>query len=67
MTFDCNKDHIAIIYGSQPCPLCASHARIVKLERCIAKACKRAKGPDWDAEGALDDVLIILKKGARRD
>lgn len=30
--FECNKMHIAIIYGSKPCPLCASHKEIAALK-----------------------------------
>lgn len=31
--FDCSEEHIWIRYSSQPCPLCASHRRIRKLEK----------------------------------
>ena len=32
MKFECHEEHIGIMYGSQPCPLCASHDRITVLE-----------------------------------
>lgn len=37
MTFECNKGHIAIIYGSQPCPLCSSHETIDRLRDLLIK------------------------------
>jgi hypothetical protein len=35
MTFECNSNgsHMAIVYGSQPCPLCVYLRRITELER----------------------------------
>ena len=30
--FECANEHIAILYGSEPCPLCASHETIENLK-----------------------------------
>lgn len=50
----CNKEHVAIIYGSQPCPLCASHEEIKKLEakvRRLQNSINVLIGPTSEHEG----------------
>jgi len=33
--FECNKEHVAILYGAQPCPLCRSHKEIKTLHKLL--------------------------------
>lgn len=76
--FECSAGHIAIAYGSEPCPLCASHASLdlererVKQLTIIADA--RAKlntcyrlGTQRGAGGALDRLRIAEGRLAQLD
>lgn len=52
-TYQCNgnKSHIAIIYGSEPCPLCASHRCIADLLAALREVA------EWATEtGAMDST-----------
>lgn len=67
MTYQCNKDHIAIIYGSQPCPLCASHKAIKFLRDGIEEAFKAA-GSRWSEWGSrAESVVEILEKTLEKE
>lgn len=43
MTHECNEGHIAIIYGSQPCPLCACFKKIVALKEQRRKSYEKGR------------------------
>ncbi len=49
MSFECHDGHISILYGSEPCPLCASHRRIEKLEAIIRRGVYASLGDEEDA------------------
>ena len=47
MTYECNAGHIAIIYGSQPCPLCACHESLAAVKRVRDRVATRDKIGSW--------------------
>ena len=59
MVYECNKKHIAITYGSQPCPLCASHESIREALNLLEQSGKKmwARDSDWDYQC----VMFIAK------
>jgi hypothetical protein len=60
--FECNNNHIAIIYGSQPCPLCVSHKAIKFLRDGIDEAFEYANGRWAEWGERAESVAEILEK-----
>ncbi len=72
--YECNGDrsHIAIQYGSQPCPLCSCHDKIKEAEetiRALVNACDRLMGDSDLIDGddsiemqAMQMAALFLEK-----
>lgn len=58
-----NREHIAIAYGSEPCPLCASHAQIRSLQEAVHV--EQDLNAQWQARALKAERAHELEKGER--
>lgn len=65
--FECNKDHMKIIYGSQPCPLCASHRAVKILRYGIKDALKWGGSSWWEWGDKARTVAMILDAALQKE
>jgi hypothetical protein len=55
----CNREHVAILYNHDPCPLCHSHKRIQELETLLQHLSEEI-GAEGDPRSP--SVLSMLRK-----